>query len=63
MPRSYNYFLEGTKEMSVFVIGEVTFCLAALFGTAFVVLTTEKNKHKQNNNDYERKTISRPRAH
>ena len=35
--------------MSFFVIGEVTFCRVAFFGTAFVVLTTEKNKHKQNN--------------
>jgi hypothetical protein len=49
--------------LSFFVIWGVTFCRVAFFGTAFVVLETEKNKCKQNSKDYERKTISRPRAH
>ena len=49
--------------LSFFVIWGVTFCRVAFFGTAFVVLIAENDKRKQNNKDYERKTISRSRAH
>ena len=50
--------------MSFFVMIWVTFCLAAFFWHGFRCNEDkDENKNINKNKDYERKTISRPRAH